>query len=486
MSGGIIDLDDIACLDDVSDEIKEQPVLLRTSFDAFDEHGNIKDGLRIETAENTIRMLKQKGAKRVIILTYAGRPEKTPAKEPKLGDNARYNGVLYDRRMCLRPTADFLHGLLKERVHFISALDEDGNFYEDPKEYIRHVAEYIDKKVKNGDVILLDNLRFWEGENSGCPEFAKLVASLGSVYVQDGFAQAHRIKNATVGEITKHTKINLIGMQFKKEVKYLKGIFDNLMKRDRSPFVFIVGGRKIETKPGIVSKIDVASKLMDNMKPGDKIFVGGAMAYPFLIAQNYMEHVKNGVEEVIKNVRGKQIKDIVGDSYLDWEQIHSQIMIAGNMLLKAQESGIEMKLPADHGVFTIGAKVPEVYYVRRISEGMVAGDIGPKTSREWGSSLKDAHTIVLAGPAGWYENEMFSEGSRKIVEAIANETAANGTISIAAGGDTAEMVRGFGFGDKFSLVSIGGGATLEFLMHGSLPALECLDAKQSLKEKVMS
>ncbi len=479
------DSKEIATVADLdSGHIDSQTVLLRTSFDAFDEHGNIKDCLRIETSENTIRMLKQKGMKRAIILTYAGRPERTPAKEPKIGDNARYNGVLYDKRLSLRPTADFLHGMLKEKVHFISAVNENGDFYENIEDYIKHATDYIEKKVKNSEVVVLDNLRFWDGENSGCPVFAKHMASLGTVYVQDGFAQAHRIKNATIGEITKHTKINVLGMQFKREIEYLKGIFDNLMMKDRNPFVFIIGGKKIETKPGIVSKIEVANRLMDNMQSRDKIFVGGAMAYPFLIAQQYMEDIRKGKEELMKNVRGKQIKDIVGDSYLDWDQIYDQIMIAGNMLLRAQEIKIEVKLPVDHGVFTIGAKMPEVFYVKKISEGMVAGDIGPKTTNEWCCSMKGAHTIILAGPVGWYENDQFSFGSRKIVDKIANETALNSTISIAAGGDTAEMVRSFGYGNSFSLVSIGGGATLEFLMQGGLPSLQFLDTKQSVKNKL--
>ncbi|MBI4018237.1 MAG: phosphoglycerate kinase [Candidatus Aenigmarchaeota archaeon] len=482
----MVNFDELAALDELdAQHIAGRSVLLRTSFDAFDEHGNIKDGLRIETAEGTIKTLKQKGAKRIIILTYAGRPEKAPVKEPKIGENARYNGLLYDRRLSLRPEADYLHGMLKEKVHFISALDDDGNFFADATDYVKHASEYMDRKVRNGEVVLLDNMRFWEGENNGDKdigrEFAKAIASLGDAYIQDGFAQAHRVNNATVGEITNHVKIKVLGLQFKKEVDYLKGIFNNLTKSERRPFVFVIAGKKIETKPGIVSKIDVASKLMDNMRVGDKIFVGGALSYPFLIAEKYMEDVKKGKEEMMKNVRGKQIKDIVGDSYLEWDQIYDQIMVAGNMLIKAKERKIEVSLPVDHGVFTIGAKAPEVFYVDKISEGMVAGDVGPKTVENWARSLEHAHTVVLAGPVGWYENEIFAAGSLGVVEAIVRQTEANSTISIAAGGDTAEMVRSFGFGQRFSLVSIGGGATLEFLMNGGLPALELLDRKEKTR-----
>ncbi len=480
-----MDSESVATVEDLDGRhVQGQTVLLRTSFDAFDDYGNIKDGLRIEAAESTIRMLKNKGANRIVILTYAGRPEKTPAKEPKIGENARYNGMLYDKRLSLRPTADFLHGMLKEKVHFIQAVDEHGEFFEDAGAYINHAKEFIEKS-NNCSVFVLDNLRFWEGENNGDKdvgkEFAKQIASLGTVYVQDGFAQAHRIKNATVGEITKHTKTNVIGLQFKKEVQYLKGIFDNLLHQNRNPFVFVIGGRKIETKPGIVSKIEIANKLMDNMQSHDKILVGGAMAYPFLIAQEYTDIIQQGKEKVLERVRGKQIKDIAGDSYIEWDQIHDQIMIAGNMLMKAKDMNIEVKLPLDHGVFTIGAKVPEVFYIDKIAEGMVAGDIGPKTADAWTKNLAHSHTIVLAGPVGWYENNMFAEGSRKIVDAMARETENNNTISIAAGGDTSEMVRNFGYGSKFSLVSIGGGATLEFLLYGGMPVLETMDKKWKLK-----
>ncbi len=478
-----MDLENISTVEDLdSMHVTGQTVLLRASFDAFDDHGNIKDGLRIETTEDSIRMLKGKGASRIIILTYAGRPEKNPAKEPKIGDNSRYNGVLYDRRLSLRPTADFLHGMLKEKVNFISALNEHGEFFENSSAYINHARDCIEN-AKNCGIFVLDNLRFWEGENSGDKEtgkeFAKQIASLGSVYVQDGFAQAHRINNATVGEITNHMKANVIGLQFKKEVQYLKGIFDSLVHQDREPFVFIVGGKKIETKPGIISKIDIASKLIDNMQSHDKIMVGGAMAYPFLIAQENLDVVREGKEKILDRIRGKQIKDIAGDSYIEWDQIHDQIMTAGNMLVKARDNGVEVKLPLDHGVFAIGAKVPEVFYVDNIAEGMVAGDIGPKTSGIWAKNLSHAHTVVMAGPVGWYENPIFAEGSRKIVDAIVHETQNNNTISIAAGGDTSEMVRSFDHGDKFSLVSIGGGATLEFLLHGSMPVLELMDKKEN-------
>ena len=479
-----MNLEEIACVNDLDESlVKGQTVLLRVSFDAFDDKGNIEDGLRIEAAEGTLKVLKQKGAKNIILLTYAGRPDKNDAG--KIGENSKFKGKLYDKRLSVRPAADFLHGMMKERIHFISALDDHGNFYENASDYITHVKDYAAKNVEEGDVILLDNLRFWEGENNGDKpvgqEFARLIASLGTVYVQDGFAQAHRVNNATVGEITKHTKINVMGIHVKGEVDYLKGIFDNLLMNDRKPFVFVVGGKKIETKPGIVSKIDIANKLMQNMKSGDKILIGGAMVYPFMIAEKYISDIRNGS---LKNLSMEHVRSLIGDSYVEWDQIYNQVMLAGNMLLnverKRQEGkNISVKLPVDHGVIKDGSP----HYVNHLGEGMIAGDIGIKTLDEWRREIMDAHTILLAGPVGVYENKLFSFGSKGLVEAIA-ETTKEGTVTIAAGGDTADMVRSFGYGYKFSLVSIGGGATLEFLMHGYLPSLMLLDTKEKIRSMV--
>ncbi len=476
-----MNLKEIADVGDLDESlVKGQVVLVRVSFDAFDERGNIEDGLRIEAAGRTLKVLKQKGAKNIILLTYAGRPDKNTVD--KIGENARFIGKLYDKRLSVRPAADYLHGMRKERVHFISALDDHGNFYENAADYIGCVREYMKSNVEDGDVILLDNLRFWDGENNGDKpsgkEFAKLIASLGTIYVQDGFAQAHRINNATVGEITSNTKINVMGVQVKAEIDYLSGIFDNLLKEGRKPFVFIVGGKKIETKPGIVSKIDIANKLMQNMKSGDKILIGGAMAFPFIIAQKYIDRVS---DRRINEISREQIIAMIGDSYVEWDQIHSQILHAGNMLLNVEKKcsegkRITVKLPVDYGVIKDGSP----HYVSQLSEGMIAGDIGIRTLDEWRKEIKDSHTILLAGPVGVYENKLFSYGSKGLVEAI-TETTEEGTVTIAAGGDTAGMVRNFGYGHKFSLVSIGGGATLEFLMNGNLPALLLLDTKEKIK-----
>lgn len=467
-----MNLDDIACLDDITDEIKGHSVLLRVSFDAFDKSGNLKDGLRIEASESTIQFLRQKGAKRIVLLTYAGRPE----RGIKSDENARYSGTLYDKRLSLRPAADFLHGMLKEYVHFVPAVDESGEFYEKAEDYIKHASEYISKNTSRGNIILLDNLRFWEGENNGDPEFSKLIASLGSIYVQDGFAQAHRVNNATIGEITMHTKMNVMGLQFKKEVQCLKGVFDNLVKKDRGSFIFIIGGKKIETKPGIVSKIDVANKLIRNMQSHDKIFIGGAMSYPFIIAKRFF-HL---AEKDIMKLAEEDIRNVIGNSYIEWNQLQGQIRMAKTMLGNCEECGIGIELPKDH----IGLNGPSIVCTKTLS-GMVCGDIGYETVSRWKGMLEGSDTIILAGPVGWYENESFSGGSRAIAEAVANATQHNGTVSIAAGGDTSTMVRKFGLGGKFSLVSTGGGATLEFLMHGGLRSLELLDTKQSIKNKVM-
>ncbi len=479
-----MNLNDIADVSDLdSNLVKGQNVLLRVSFDAFDSQGNIKDSVRIEAAERTIRILKQKGAKNIILLTYAGRPDKNAEK---IGENAKFSGKLYDKRFSVRPAADFLHGLLKERVHFVSALDDYGNFHENASDYLAHARDYMEKNVDYSGVVLLDNLRFWEGENNGDKpigkEFAQLIATLGTIYVQDGFAQAHRESNATISEITRHTKINVLGMHTRSEIQYLSRVFDNLLKEKRNPFVFILGGKKIETKPGIVSKIDIVNKLMKNMKTGDKILIGGAMAYPFMIAEKYLSDVRQGKEKII-DILPEEIVSVVGNSYIEWDQIHDQIMIAGKTLLNAEKrreegSDISVKLPVDHCVMGNSPR-----YAEQLGKDMVACDIGPKTLDIWQNEIKNAHTILLIGPLGIYKNKVFSECSRRFVESIAERTKDNVT-TIAAGGDTAEMVRTFGCSDKFSLVSIGGGATLEFLLHGHLLSLKLLDTREKIKAMV--
>lgn len=466
-------IDDIASLDDLGREhIKGKDVLVRVSFDAFDSRGHIKDSLRIEAAEPTIKFLRKNGARRIILMTYAGRPEKNP-KDAKLGDNSVFSGLLYDKRYSVRPAADFLHGLMKERVHFISALDDSGKFLGNAADYVEHAKKYMDNNVGYGEIILLDNLRFWEGENSGDKEFARLIGSLGSVYVQDAFAQAHRANNATIGEITSHVDTKVMGLQFKKEVHHLKNISDRLVKKDRGTFVFIVGGKKIETKPGIVSKIDVVNKLMDSMHGEDKIFIGGAMAFPFLVAERFMDRVKSGD---IKSISEEEISSIAGSSYVDYSQIHSQVALAGQMLLKACERGLTIKLPRDHGVI----RNEKTECVECLSNGMSAGDIGSSTISDWCKDLNGADTIVLAGPVGCFENESFSRGSKELSRAIGSAVR-RGAMSIAAGGDTVAMVRQFGHHRNYSLLSIGGGATLEFLLYSGFPSMKMLDKKEKFR-----
>ncbi|MBI4014368.1 MAG: phosphoglycerate kinase [Candidatus Aenigmarchaeota archaeon] len=419
-------------------EVRGKNALVRVSFDAFDKDGTIKDSLRLEASEGTIRTLKEKGARRIILLSYAGRPDG------------------FDPSLSLRPVADFLFGLFKEKVHFVPAKPGMS-----AAAYVQSVREYLNAKMEDGDVVLLENLRFWKEENEGSDAFARDVASLGGIYVQDGFAQAHRIKNATVGGITKYVKVKVAGIQFAKEVSYLSSIYRNLTKKERGHYIFIIAGKKVETKPGIVSKITVASRLMDSMREGDKVLIGGAVAYPFIAAR-----ACNGAASI------SEIRDVIGDSFVEEEQIAEHMKMAQEIFNKGRAKGIDVVLPRDHVVKNGSATAT----VRKIQPGMSAADIGAETVGEWKKYFKGADTIVLAGPVGWYENPLFSEGSRQITNAIADETK-SGTVTIAAGGDSSSMVRKFGRSNDFSLLSIGGGATLEFLMQGWLPVMDLLDRK---------
>lgn len=432
---------EIASVSDLKEqEVRGKNALVRVSFDAFDKDGTIKDSLRLEASEGTIRVLKEKGARRIILMSYAGRPDG------------------FDPSLSLRPVADFLFGLFKEKVHFVPAKPGMS-----ASAYVQSVREYLNTKMEHGDVVLLENLRYWKEENEGSDAFARDIASLGEIYVQDGFAQAHRIKNATVGGITKYMKVNVAGIQFAKEVSYLSGIYKNLTKKERGPYIFIIAGKKVETKPGIVSKITVASRLMDSMRKGDKVLIGGAVAYPFIASRAF-----NGSPLVsISDVRR-----VIGDSFIEEDQIAEHMKMAREIFDKGTSKGIDVLLPRDHVV----KNGPSIVAVKKISSGMSAADIGPETTGEWKECFRGADTIILAGPVGWYENPLFSEGSRQITNAIA-DTTKNGTVTIAAGGDSSSMVRKFGRGEDFSLLSIGGGATLEFLMQGWLPVMDLLDRK---------
>ncbi len=430
----------IASVADLNEqEVRGKNALVRVSFDAFDKDGTIKDSLRLEASEGTIRALKKKGARRIILMSYAGRPDG------------------FDPSLSLRPVADFLFGLFKEKVHFVPAKPCIS-----AAAYVQLVREYLNAKMEDGEVVLLENLRFWKEENEGSDAFAKDAASLGEIYVQDGFAQSHRIKNATVGGITKYLKVKVAGIQFAKEVSYLSGTYKNLTKQERGPYIFIIAGKKVETKPGIVSKITVVNKLMDSMRNGDKVLIGGAVAYPFIAARAF-----NGAPASIGDVR-----KVIGDSFIEEDQIAEHIRMAQEIFGKGAAKNIDVVLPRDH-VVKSGSSVVTV---DKILPGMSAADIGADTVGEWKKYFQGADTIVLAGPVGWYENPLFSEGSRQITNAIADETK-GGTVTIAAGGDSSSMVRKFGRGADFSLLSIGGGATLEFLMQGWLPVMDLLDRK---------
>lgn len=449
-----MNFDDIASVEDLNEEqIRGKNVLVRVSYDAFDKGGSISDSLRIEASEGTIKALKKLGARRIILMCYVGRPSE------------------YDPAYSLKPAADFLYGVFKEKVHFVSSLRSNGAFIAKYQNYINCAKEFIESMMQDGEIVMLDNLRFWPEENAGDEGFARAVASLGDIYVQDGFAQAHRMKNATVGSIVKYIGLSVMGSEFKKEVTYLRAVWENLVKEKRKPFIFIIAGKKIETKPGIVSKITVASKLMDSMKRGDKVLIGGAIAYPFILAK------KNAGKEFSPvNIKYEDMRKVIGDSFIEKEQVYDHMNMAQEIFQKGEAMGIDVVLPEDHVVAVAG----EIKNIESIAPGMKAGDIGSKTVESWKKFFSDADTIVLSGPVGWFENPLFSRGSREISKAI-GDTTENGTTTIAAGGDTSSMVRKFGFQDNYSLVSIGGGATLEFLMQGSLPVMDVLDRKLEVR-----
>lgn len=381
--------------------IKGKKVLMRVDFNVpQDEKLNITDDTRLRAALPTIKYALDKGAK-LILMSHLGRPKGGP--EPKYS---------------LRPAADRLSQLIGKKV--LMAPDCIG-----PK-----VKEIVDK-MKPGDITLLENVRFYKEEEANDPNFARQLALLGEIYVNDAFGTAHRAHASTEG-VAKYLPA-VSGLLVEKEIEY----FQKAVSNPEKPYVAILGGAKVS------DKIEVIKNLM---KKVDAILIGGGMAYTFLKAQ--------GVE--------------VGNSKLEADKID----LAKEILAEAKQKKVKIVLPVDHAIAdkldaSVEAKTtPDV----AIPAGMLGLDIGPKTINLFKQELKNAKTIVWNGPLGVFEIDKFDKGSREIAECISGLKA----TTIIGGGDTAAAIAKFGLEDKMSHISTGGGASLEYLEGKILPGIAAL------------
>ncbi|HNV86730.1 MAG TPA: phosphoglycerate kinase [Candidatus Omnitrophota bacterium] len=382
--------------------VKGKRVLIRVDYNVpQDKAGNITDDARIVKTLPTLQYLIGQGAK-VILMSHLGRPKKV---QPEFS---------------LAPVAKKLSELLKKPV----PLAED---CVGPK-----VRERVGA-MKDGDVLLLENLRFHPEEEKNDPEFSKQLAASGDVYVDDAFGAAHRA-HASIEGVTHYLPVAVSGFLLEKEIVYLGKA---LSAPDR-PFFTILGGAKVS------DKIEVINNLMDKV---NGIIIGGGMAYTFLKARG---------EEI-----GSSKFEAAGEP------------VAKDILAKAQKAGVKIILPCDHVIADAFAENANHKVSDTIPAGWMGLDIGPKTIELFKKELASAKTIVWNGPLGVFEWEAFAKGSIEIAKFISTL----GATTIIGGGDTASAIKQFGLEDKMSHVSTGGGASLEFLEGKTLPGIACIQDK---------
>lgn len=378
-------------------DIEGKRILLRCDFNVpLDKYGDILDESRIVAALPTISYLLKKGA-RLVICSHLGRPKG------------------YDKYLSLFPVAVFLMKYFPNKVKFCNKV-------------VGAEAERLASQLKNGEILVLENLRFNEGEEKNDPKFVEQLAKLGDIFVNDAFGVAHRKHASNYGIALKMPAA--IGFLIEKELK----TFDGAFQETQHPFVAIFGGAKVS------DKIDLIKNVMDK---ADTIIIGGGMAYTFLQA------------------KGQNI----GDSIVALDKIEE----AQEIMKLAKKKGINILLPVDHVVF-----VKEKEKVRKtafIERGMVGFDIGDKTIKLFTSQIMKAKQIVWNGPVGKYEDPRYKKGTMKIAKAIAKSDA----YSIVGGGDSISAINACGLARQINHLSTGGGASLKLMEGKTLPALEVID-----------
>jgi phosphoglycerate kinase len=393
-------------------ELSGQRLFVRVDFNVPIKEGTVEDDSRIRASIPTIQYAVEHGA-RVILASHLGRPK----------------GERVDK-YSLRPVA----------VHLAQLLNRPVAFSED---CVGEAAESKVNALSDGDVLLLENLRFHLEEEKNDINFAKQLASLCDLYVNDAFGTAHRAHASTVG-ITRHVSKAAAGFLMEKELEYL----GRVVNHPEHPFVAILGGAKVS------DKIPVINALID--RGVDKILIGGAMAYTFLKAEGFT----------------------VGKSLVE----DSMLQTAREIKKRAEEKGIVFLLPTDHQVVDSyepikGQKiVAKTIPIEFTNIGLVGMDIGIETVAHFAAALQGARMIVWNGPMGVFEEPPFDQGTIGVAKAVA-EAAKQGAIVIVGGGDSVAAVTRAGVADQITHISTGGGATLEFLAGKELPGVTALTDK---------
>ena len=427
-------------------DISGKRVFIRVDFNVPVKNGVIEDDTRITGALKTIEYAIEQGAK-IILASHLGRPFKDKKKAEERGleyDASKYSlrPVFEDLRK--RPELQYISGKADEPTVIgegtavgKAEIKNDRVFF--AKDCIGEaVAEKV-ANLKEGQVLLLENLRLHAEEEQNDEGFAKQLAELCDVYVNDAFGTAHRAHASTEG-ITHFVDDCVAGLLMEKELNFLGKALDE----PERPFVAILGGAKVS------DKIPVIESLIE--RKVDKLLIGGAMAYTFFKA--------NGLT--------------VGKSLVEDDMMPKALEI----VQKAGDAGVELLLPTDHQVvdsyepLTSRKAIP----VEFTNTGLVGLDIGPETIEIFKRALEGAKTIVWNGPMGMFEEKPFDAGTVAVAEAVAEATA-KGAVSIVGGGDSVAAVNDAGLAEKISHISTGGGATLEFLAGDELPGVAALDDK---------
>ena len=385
-------------------DLSGKRVLMRADFNVpLDENRSITDDSRIVAALPSIKYILENGGK-LILMSHLGRPKGEVKSE-----------------FSLAPVAERLSSLLKKNVKKL-----DDCIGEDVQEAVAN--------MKDGDVILLGNLRFHKEEKKNDPDFAKQLASLGDVFVEDAFGTCHRAHASTVG-VTEYLP-SVAGFLVQKEIEY----FEKVTKDPDKPFCLMLGGAKV------ADKIPVIEHMLDKI---DFLLIGGAMAYTFLKSR-------------MKGVGASRVEDEMLDT-------------VDKIFALASENNVSIFLPKDHVVAKeISEKAKHKVVKEHIPDGWIGLDIGPLTVKSFEEVLKESKTIVWNGPVGFFEMKHFSGGTHALAKFISKLDA----TTVIGGGDTAAAINQLKLGSKMSHMSTGGGASLEYLEGKQLPGIAALNDKE--------
>lgn len=388
-------------------ELEGKRVLMRVDFNVPIEDGEIGDDNRIVQALPSINYVIEHGGK-LILMSHLGRP-----------------GGEVDESLSLKPVAEHLQTLVDTKVYFA-------------EDCIGEKATSVIEQAADGEIVLLENVRFHKGEKANDEDFCKQLAAHGDLFCNDAFGSSHRAHSSVAG-VTRFLQPAVSGFLLEKEIQYLSDSIND----PRRPFVAILGGAKVSDKIGVIENL---------LEKVDTIIVGGGMTYTFYKAKGLP----------------------IGDSLVENEKVD----LASELMEKADKQGIKFMLPMDSVVANEFKNDAEHKVVGEdgIEDGWMGVDIGPQSAIAFGNIIKNAKTVVWNGPMGVFEMENYADGTNAVAQALADATKL-GATTIIGGGDSASAIKQAGLEDKVSHVSTGGGASLMFLEGKELPGVAALTDK---------